>query len=717
MPNVTFDQRSVRLDGKPVPIICGAIHYARSTPGMWPELLRASVEAGINTIDTYVFWGLHEREKRRYDFTGRLDLAYFLSLCQQHKLNVLLRIGPYICAETNFGGLPPWLIHEPGLVTRTDNAAWKREVLTWCKVLMAQIGEFQATRGGPVILAQLENEYNTVAKHYGADGPKYMDWVIASAKEMGLEVPLVMCEAPGDNKLELHDASLPRIIKGMNGFAIADRVPEFQRQFPAAPPIWTEAWGGWYTNFGDVTHFREDADFACAIAHFFAVGGAGVSYYMWHGGTNFGRESVYMQTTTYDSNAPLDEYGLPQRAFAHLKRLNHIVADHAEVLLEGTRSVQVLEAPREKEPLPRAAIYSCAKGTRTLAFLINESGQPYTMKSGALSIALKSKSCAITLDLNGDTRVLFESHPATAEAAIQPPPAAQWAASNVELNFVAFDEPLPDEQPTKFSNAIAMSEPRSMLPHTRDLSDYGWYQTVLSSATDRDATVVLPEVHDFSTLYLNGKFVGSQPERLNEDPKIFAKHTYNVRLKKGENRISILASALGLIKGDWAYNEPMSKERKGVIGAMLVDGMPQSLWWTLHAGLFGERARLFAPDTSDLAAWQAGPLTPRRLRWYRAKFKTPDSLLKARALALDVGALYKGLIWLNGECLGRYWQIPATDYVAEWMRGMTQTYGAGQPVQQRYHIPKDWLRAENTLVVLEETEAFPRGVKLLERAV
>jgi len=286
----------------------------------------------------------------------------------------------------------------------------------------------------------------------------------------------------------------------------------------------------------------------------------------------------------------------------------------------------------------------------------------------------------------------------------------------VELNFTAFDEPLPDEHPAKFSNTVAMPEPQSMLPHTRDLSDYGWYQTVLSSTADRDATLVLPEVHDFSTLYLNGKCVGSQPERLNEDPKIFAKHTYTVRLKKGENRISILASALGLIKGDWAYNEPMSRERKGLIGAMLVDGTPQPLWWTLHAGLFGERARLFAPDTSELAAWHSGPTAPRRLRWYRAKFKAPESLSKARAIAVDVGSLYKGLIWLNDECLGRYWQVPANDFVAEWMRGLTHTYGTGQPAQQRYHMPKDWLKAENTLVIFEETDAQPHGVKLMERA-
>jgi beta-galactosidase len=712
VPNVTFDQRSVRIDGKPVPILCGAIHYARSTPGMWRKILTASVEAGINTIDTYVFWGLHEREKRKYDFTGRLDLPYFLSLCQELKLHVILRIGPYVCAETNFGGLPPWLIHEPGLVTRTNNDAFKREVLTWCMVLMAQVGQFQATRGGPIILAQLENEYNTVAKRYGDEGAKYMDWVVASAPEFGLDVPLVMCEAPSDTKLELSQHAAPRIIKGLNGFAVADRVPEFHRQFPNTPAFWTEMWCAWYSNFGEQQHYREPSEIVRAITHFFAVGGSGVSYYMWHGGTNFGRESVYLQTTSYDSSAPLDEYGLPQRAYPHLKRLHDVIRAHSELLLEGQRDVRVLKPAKEGGTLPQAAIYRCAKGAHALLFLINESSEPVSFELGALSLPLKPASAAIVLDLNGDQRVLFESHPQVSTAVALPPP-PRWTPSRVELAFECFDEPLPDALPPHAPRPIVMKEPSSMLPYTRDLSDYAWYQTVISSTTEREATLTFPEVHDFSTLFVNGIFVGSQPERLNEDPKIHARHEYSVRLNKGQNRVTVLASALGLIKGDWAYDAPMNEEKKGLVGHLHLDGIEQPLWWTLHAGLFGENAGIFEPATSDLVAWKPIGGAPRRLRWFRAHFKAPD--IAARALALEVGSLFKGLLWLNGECLGRYWQIPAVENLPEWIKPQIKIFGVGEPSQRRYHIPQDWIRDENTLIIFEETSSNPDGVRIVER--
>jgi len=143
---------------------------------------------------------------------------------QKTGLYVLLRIGPYICAETNFGGLPPWLIREPGLVTRTNNEPVKREVLTWCKTLMPQIGRFQASRGGPIIMAQLENEYNVISKRFGPDAEKYMDWVVASSKEIGLEVPLLMCEAPTDTKLEISRNSMAHAIKEAQNAVTVNRL-------------------------------------------------------------------------------------------------------------------------------------------------------------------------------------------------------------------------------------------------------------------------------------------------------------------------------------------------------------------------------------------------------------------------------------------------------------------------------------------------------------
>jgi beta-galactosidase GanA len=193
MANVSFDGVAVKVGGERKLILSGAVHYPRSTPAMWPQILRNSKDAGLNTIETYVFWNLHEHDKGRYDFTGRLDLPLFLRLCQEHGLYSIPRIGPYICAETNFGGLAPWLLQEPGMVTRTDNEPFKREMLKWLRVLMSQVGDLQATHGGPVILAQLENEYNNVAKRYGEDGRRYMEWVVKIGPQVGIEIGRASC--------------------------------------------------------------------------------------------------------------------------------------------------------------------------------------------------------------------------------------------------------------------------------------------------------------------------------------------------------------------------------------------------------------------------------------------------------------------------------------------------------------------------------------------
>src|SRR4051812_13739561 len=122
---VAYDGRAVTVDGRRTLIVGGSIHYPRSTPGMWPDLMRRAKESGLNAIDTYVFWNLHECRRGVYDFSDRLDLVQFLRVAGEHGLNVVLRVGPYVCAETNYGGFPPWLRDGPGGQMRTGNEPFK----------------------------------------------------------------------------------------------------------------------------------------------------------------------------------------------------------------------------------------------------------------------------------------------------------------------------------------------------------------------------------------------------------------------------------------------------------------------------------------------------------------------------------------------------------------------------------------------------------------
>ena len=188
--------------GKRLLLLSGAIHYPRSTPAMWPRLLRESREAGLNCIETYVFWEGHEPREGEYCFEERFDLGRFLDACHEAGLHVILRVGPYICAEWNFGGLPAWLVTKPGMITRTANAPFQEAMGRWVQELWRRVGDRQITKGGPVILVQMENEYNNVAARYGDDGRRYLAWCVDLARQVGVEVPLVMCEGAPAGTLE-----------------------------------------------------------------------------------------------------------------------------------------------------------------------------------------------------------------------------------------------------------------------------------------------------------------------------------------------------------------------------------------------------------------------------------------------------------------------------------------------------------------------------------
>jgi len=699
MPNVSYDRVAVCLDGKRQLILSGAVHYPRSTPEMWPRILSASREAGLNTIETYVFWNLHEHEKGKLDFTGRLDLPRFLRECQSQGLKVILRVGPYICAETNFGGLPPWLIHEPGLVTRTNNEPFKRCMAEWCRTLFSRVGELQAPRGGPIVLVQLENEYNNVAKRYGADGKAYMDWVVALAPQVGIEVPLIMCEGATQGALET-----------LNGFSVAERVPAFKQHHPEMPALWTENWPGWYDTFGVAHHLRDAQEIAYNVIRFFAAGGAGVNYYMWHGGTNFGREAMYMQTTSYDFDGPVDEFGHLSPKGRHLGKLHVTLAEHAELLLAAAPRVQVFEPAKEKESLPRAAAYRFAQDGRALTLVFSSDNEPRTVTVAGLSLVLPAESAAVVTERDGQARVAFESRYGKSAPGRGP----SWAPAPVRLAFRQVVEPLPEALPEAARRSVPLPSPVSMLPYTNDQTDYGWYQTVIASRKARTAKLTLPMVRDFSLVYLNGKFIGTQPARLDEDRPKHWKHEYDLPLKAGKNRLTVLVAAFGLIKGDWMIDAPQSEEKKGLVGEVLVDGKPEKLAWTLDVGLWGERVRLFCPQAGQLAKWSAVTAgQAKRLRWFRAEFGALKPGVKG--YALDVGKLHKGLIWLNGRCAGRYWQVPAAEASAEWQHKFIRLSGAGAPTQRYYHLPLEWLKERNTLVIFEETGVAPAGVKIVER--
>jgi hypothetical protein len=161
---VSFSRRSIQFNDKPAMLLSGSIHYPRSTPGMWPKLMAEARAAGLNTIESYVFWNFHQRELAdytagKYDYSGRGNVTQFLQAAKDANLFVIWRFGPYICAEWPSGGMPSWLGQVPGDHPRSPTPVWEKVVGKWAADHFGLIAPFLAKNGGPVIMSQAENEY------------------------------------------------------------------------------------------------------------------------------------------------------------------------------------------------------------------------------------------------------------------------------------------------------------------------------------------------------------------------------------------------------------------------------------------------------------------------------------------------------------------------------------------------------------------------------
>ncbi|XP_027338367.1 beta-galactosidase 15, partial [Abrus precatorius] len=175
---VTHDGRAIKLDGKRRVLISGSIHYPRSTPQMWLDLIKKAKDGGLDAVETYIFWNAHEPVRRQYDFTGNNDFIRFLKTIQEEGLYAVPRIGPYVCAEWNYGGIPVWVHNLPGVEIRTANQVFMNEMQNFTTLIVDMVKKEKlfASQGGPIILSQIENEYGNVMSAYGDAGKVYIDW-------------------------------------------------------------------------------------------------------------------------------------------------------------------------------------------------------------------------------------------------------------------------------------------------------------------------------------------------------------------------------------------------------------------------------------------------------------------------------------------------------------------------------------------------------------
>ncbi|GFS42761.1 glycosyl hydrolase family 35 protein [Actinidia rufa] len=383
--NVTYDARSLIIDGQRELLFSGSVHYPRSTPEMWPDIIQKAKEGGLNMIQTYVFWNAHEPEEGKFNFEGNYDLVKFIKLIGDAGLYVSLRVGPFIAAEWNQGGFPYWLREVPNITLRSYNEPFKLHMERYVKMIvdMMKKEKLFAPQGGPIIMAQIENEYDSVQLAYREMGIKYVHWAANMAMGLGAGVPWVMCkqdDAPGP------------VINTCNGRHCGDTFPG--PNSPNKPSLWTENWTAQYRVFGDPPSQRAAEDIAFAVARFFAKNGTHTNYYMYHGGTNFGRTASSFVTTRYYDEAPLDEYGLLREPkFGHLRDVHRALRLSKKALLWGVPSVQKINEDLEIRTYEKPGTDICA------AFLTNNNSKtPATVNFRGQDYVLHQKSISILPD-------------------------------------------------------------------------------------------------------------------------------------------------------------------------------------------------------------------------------------------------------------------------------------------------------------------------------
>ncbi|KAF3440738.1 hypothetical protein FNV43_RR19024 [Rhamnella rubrinervis] len=702
--SVTYDRKAIVINGQRRILMSGSIHYPRSTPEMWEDLIQKAKDGGLDVIETYVFWNVHEPSPGNFNFEGRYDLVSFVKLIQKAGLYAHLRIGPYVCAEWNFGGFPVWLKYVPGISFRTDNEPFKREMQRFTeKIVGLMKGEnLFESQGGPIILSQIENEYGAQSKLLGSVGYNYMTWAANMAVGLGTGVPWVMCKE--------EDAPDP-VINTCNGFYC----DSFSPNKPYKPTIWTEAWSGWFSEFGGPIHQRPVEDLAFAVARFIQKGGSFVNYYMYHGGTNFGRTAGGpFITTSYDYDAPIDEYGLiRQPKYGHLKELHRAIKMCERALVSADPIVTSLGSYQQ------AHVYTSESGD-CAAFLSN-----YDTESAAkvmfnnMHYNLPPWSISILPDCRN---AVFN----TAKVGVQTSQ-MQMLPTNTEM--LSWESYVEDTSSLDDSSTITAPGLLEQINVTRDSSDYLWYITSIDIGSSESflhkgelPTLIVQStghaVHVFVNGQLSGSAFGTRENR---------RFTYNekVNLHAGTNRLALLSVAVGLPNVGGHFEQ----WNTGILGPVALHGLDQGKWdlswqkWTYQVGLKGEAMQLVAPNGISSVEWMRGSLAAQRqqpLTWHKTYFNAPEG---DEPLALDMEGMGKGQIWINGQSIGRYWTAYASgncnecSYAGTFRPPKCQV-GCGQPTQRWYHVPRSWLKpTQNLLVLFEELGGDPSRISLVKRSV
>ena len=576
------------LDGAPYQVISCELHPSRIPAEYWSHRIRMAKAMGCNTISVYLFWNYHEPVEGKFDFTtGNRHVAQFTKLVQTEGMWMLLRPGPYVCAEWDFGGMPPYLLKDPDLRVRSMYPRYMQAAERYINALAKVVKPLLVTAGGPILMVQIENEYGS----YGNDR-SYMRrlrdvWVTA-----GINVPFFTGDGPTPFMLEA--GSLPGAAVGLDSGSNEKHWELARSMNPGVPVFSSETYPGWLTHWGEqwqspsVPNLIKEVTFLMANKKSF-------NFYVAHGGTNFGftagansggKGGYEPDVTSYDYDAPIDEQG---NATPKYRALRDLIAKY-------------LPAGQTLPPIPAAI------PTMTIP--------PFAMATQA----------------------------------------SLW-----------------DHLPKPIAAV-----------HPRTFEYYGQNQGLMLYRTTlvgrKSGRLEITDLHDYAVVFLDGQRLGTIDRRLGEKA---------IEIPATSNAspvLDILVEGMGHINFAQALID-----RKGITDRVALAGMTLMNWEIYPlplADAWIAGVATVPPPPADFKSLRSGLV-------FRGAFRveTPADTF------IDMTGYRKGVVWVNGHNLGRYWDIGP---------------------QTRLYCPASWLKAgQNEVIVLDllKTDASPlKGATTLRDA-
>lgn len=569
-------------DGKPVRIISGEMHYPRIPHQYWRHRMQMLKAMGLNAVATYVFWNIHEPEPGKWDFTGDKNLAEYIKIAGEEGLMVILRPGPYVCAEWEFGGYPWWLQNVEGLELRRDNEQFLKYTQLYINRLYKEVGNLQITKGGPIVMVQAENEFGSYVSQR-KDIPleehrRYNAKIVQQLKDAGFDVP----SFTSDGSWLFEGGAVPGALPTANGESNIENLKKAVDKYNGGqgPYMVAEFYPGWLAHWLE-PHPQISATSIARQTEKYLQNNVSINYYMVHGGTNFGftsganydkKHDIQPDLTSYDYDAPISEAGWVTPKYDSLRNVIKKYVNYS--LPKVPAAIPVIEIPSIK--LDKIATLD------GLNSKVVENNKPMTFEQ-----------------LNqGYGYVLYKKH---------------------------FNQPI-------------------------------------------SGTLKINGLRDYAIIYANDEKVGELNRYFNQD-SIDVDIPFNSTLE-------ILVENMGRIN----YGSEIVHNTKGIISPVVINGMEIEGDWQMYQIPMDE-----TPDFSKMqqsSVYSNTESAAKRLLGAPALYKGTFNLTETGDTFLDMEDWGKGIVFINGKNIGRYWHVGP---------------------QQTLYVPGVWLKkGQNEIVIFEQ---------------